>query len=123
MPNVVEIARKYLISILDAVSVAPEGNLFCTRYSESPNRTSRNDVRLGGPSSPGILGIANPGELAEQTAQASVMPASIARIIVSARGDGICQLSLATAEADSTTRSPPDSTALSRIATRSAPER
>ncbi len=123
MPNVVEIARKYLISILDAVSVAPEGNLFCTRYSESPNRTSRNDVRLGCPASPSILGIANPGELAKQPAHASVMPTSIARIIVSARGHGIGQLSLATAEADSTTRSPPDSTAPSRIATRSAPER
>ena len=73
--------------------------------------------------SPSILGIANPGELAEQAAHANVMPASIARIIVSARGDRIRQVSLATAEADSTTRSPPDSTALSRIATRSAPER
>ncbi len=88
---------------------------------------SRNDVTLGCPRNPCTFFCTDStaGELAEQAAQASapVMPTSIARTTAWARGDGIGHESLATAEADSTTRSPPDSTALSRIATRSAPER
>ncbi len=65
------------------------------------------------------------GELDEQAAHA-IPPATTTinrRTIESGPRDRIRHESLTIAEADSTTRNPPDSTALSRIATRSAPAR
>src|ERR1700691_2880488 len=105
----------------------PLGKRFCTRYSVSPNLTSRNDVTLGCPRKPCTFFCTDTtaGELAEQAAHA-IAPARLisdARTTGSGRRDRIRQESLTTAEADSTTRRPPDSTALSRIATRSAPAR
>ena len=84
-------------------------------------------MTLGCPSNPCTFFCTDTtaGELAEQAAHAiaPAMPTSIARTIASGRGGRINQESLTTAEADSTTRRPPDSTALSKIATRSAPAR
>jgi hypothetical protein len=54
---------------------------------------------------------------------APATPISSSLTIVGGRRDRIRQESLTTAEADNTTRRPPDSTALSRIATRSVPAR
>jgi hypothetical protein len=54
---------------------------------------------------------------------APATPITSARTILGGRRDHIRQESLTTAEADSTTRRPPDSTELSRIATRSVPAR
>ena len=54
---------------------------------------------------------------------APATPIGGAHTIVGDWRDRIRQESLTTAEADSTTRRPPDSTALSRIATRSVPAR
>ena len=107
--------------------MVPLGKRFWTRYEESPNLTSRNEVRLGGPINPCTFFCTDTtaGELAEQAAKvnAPATPISSAQIIVGGRRDRIRQESLTTAEAESTTRRPPDSTALSRIATRSVPAR
>ena len=106
--------------------MVPLGKRFWTRYSESPNLTSRNDVMLGCPMSPCTFFCTDAaGEPAEHAAHA-IAPARLisdARMTGRERRDRIRQESLTTAEADSTTRRPPDSTALNRIATRSVPAR